>query len=127
MFLDTNILIDMLLSREETVRFQRIIEVIENERLYVSIFQIGELSDWCFMAELDPLESIMRLKEVASIIPLTESICINASRIKDDMRKKGAFKFGLGDGIVLASARSINQELLTTDRDFEEAEDAIIL
>ncbi len=127
MFLDTNILIDMLLSREETARFRRIIEVIGNEHLYVSIFQIGELSDWCLMAELDPLESVTRLKEVASIIPLTESICLNASRIKDDMRKKGASKFGLGDGIVLASARSINQELLTTDIDFNEAEDAIIL
>ena len=43
------------------------------------------------------------------------------------MRDKGAPKFSLGDVMVLASARSIKQTLLTKDKDFKEAEDVIIL
>ncbi len=43
------------------------------------------------------------------------------------MRKKGQKKFGLADGIILASAISINQTLLSKDNDFKKAKDVIIL
>ena len=43
------------------------------------------------------------------------------------MRKKGIEKFGYMDAIILCSAMSINQKLLTTDKDFRLSENAIIL
>ncbi|TET91922.1 MAG: type II toxin-antitoxin system VapC family toxin [Methanomassiliicoccales archaeon] len=127
MFLDTNIIIDMLQSDPEARRVKKILELVGNESLFVSVFQIGELSDWSLKNGIDPFGPFKHLKETSRVIPLTESICVDASEIKHEMRDKGAPKFSLGDGLVLASARSIKQTLLTKDKDFKEAEDVIIL
>jgi predicted nucleic acid-binding protein len=43
------------------------------------------------------------------------------------MRSKGLKRFSLMDGIILASARSIDQKLLTADSDFRKAEDAVLI
>ena len=43
------------------------------------------------------------------------------------MRKCGLSKFSLVAGIILASARSIDQKPLTTDSDFKKDDDALIL
>lgn len=127
MFLDTNVIIDMLQSDMEARRVERFMELVGNESLFVSVFQIGELCDWCLLNGMDPFGPCKDLNEIARVIPLTESICVEASDIKHEMRNKDAPKFSLGDGLVLASARSIKQTLLTKDKDFKEAEDAIIL
>ena len=127
MFLDTNIVIDMLRSDAETRRVKEILELIGNERLFVSVFQIGELADWSLANGIDPYGPIKHLNEIARVITLTEGMCVEASDIKHEMRNKGVPKFSLGDGLILASARSIKQTLLTKDRDFKEAEDVIIL
>ncbi len=127
MFLDTNIIIDMFQSDAETKRMKRILELVGNEGLFVSVFQIGELFDWSLMNGIDPLGPMGHLQETARVIPLTESICLVASELKHEMLKKGASKFSFRDGLVLASARSIKQTLLTRDKDFRETEDVIIL
>ena len=43
------------------------------------------------------------------------------------MRKKGKSKFSLIDGIILASAQSINQKFLTKDNDFQKTKEVILL
>ncbi|MBI5000534.1 MAG: PIN domain-containing protein [Euryarchaeota archaeon] len=43
------------------------------------------------------------------------------------MRGLGIAKFGLLDGLILASARSVGQKLLTTDTDFRKAEDVVLI
>ena len=127
MFLDTNIIIDIFRYDEESKKFQKIFELIEKEPLFISVFQMGEISDWSLMNKIYPAEPIEFLKKTLNIIPLNEEICIEASKITYDMRKKGEKKFSLADGIILASARSINQTLLTSDRDFKRVKDVIIL
>ncbi len=127
MFLDTTIVVEVLRSRRESERFGRILEAIEDDPLFISMLQLAELSDWCLENSIDLSEWISRLKGIVGVIPLSEDICLEGSRIKRGMRERGASKFGLLDGIILASARSIDQKLLTTDSDFRGAEDAVVI
>ena len=127
MFLDTSIIIEILLNAEETKTFQDIYGMIKDETLFISVIQIGEISDWCLKNDIYPLERIFQLKRIVNIIPLSEKMCFDGSRINHDYRKEGITHFSLIDGIILASARSINQILLTKDTDFEKAGDAIVL
>jgi len=127
MFLDTSIIVDIFRYDEESKNFQKIFELIKDDPLFISIFQIGEISDWSLQNKIDPNEPVDFLKRTMNIIPLNEDICLEASKIKFDMRKKGEKKFSLADGIILASARSINQKLLSKDNDFKRAKDVVII
>ena len=127
MFLDTSIIVEIFRYDEESKNFQKIFELIKEDPLFISIFQIGEISDWSLQNKIDPNEPIEFLKRTMNIIPLNEDICMEASKIKFDIRKKGNKKFSLADGIILASARSINQTLLSKDNDFINVKDVIIL
>jgi predicted nucleic acid-binding protein len=100
---------------------------LKDEPIFISIIQIGEISDWCLKNHIDPEKRITKLKQILNVIPLNEKICFEAAHIKYTIRKKGVTKFGLLDGIVLASARSINQQLLTTDNDFRTISDAVVV
>jgi predicted nucleic acid-binding protein len=127
MFLDTSIIIEIFSNDQKTKTFQEIYKHIKDEPLFISLIQIGEISDWCLKNKLDPEKRITKLKQILNVIPLNEKICYEAAHIKYTIRKKGVAKFGLLDGIILASARSINQRLLTTDSDFRTIEDAVVI
>jgi predicted nucleic acid-binding protein len=127
MFLDTSIIIEIFRNDKNSKKFQDLYTYIKDEPLFVSIIQIGELADWCLKNNIDPEKRITKLKQILNVIPLNEKICYDAAQLKYSIRKKGVTKFGLLDGIVLASARSINQCLLTTDSDFRKLSDAIVI
>lgn len=127
MFLDTSIIIEIFRSGENTKPFEDIYELIKDEPLFISIIQIGEISDWCLKNGINPTERISNLKHIVNIIPLSEKICCEGSRIEYDFRREGVSHFSLMDGFILASARSINQNLLTKDTDFRKAGDALVL
>ena len=127
MFLDTSIIIEIFRSKKRSKRFEKIFDIIKDEPLFISIIQLGEISDWCLKNNISAYERISSLKDIVNIIPLDEGICIEGSGIKNEMRKSGISNFGLLDGIILASARAIVQKLLTTDSDFKKADDAIII
>ncbi len=127
MFLDTSIIIEIFRSKKNSKRFEKIFQFIENDQLFISIIQLGEISDWCLKNNINPLNRISKLKDIVNITPLDEDICMEGSRIKFEMRKSGASNFSLIDGMVLASSISILQQLLTTDSDFHKAEDAILI
>jgi predicted nucleic acid-binding protein len=127
MFLDTTIVVEVLRSGRESRRFRRILEAIKDDPLFISMLQLAEFSDWCLENSIDPSDRISRLKGIVGVVPLTEDICLEGSRIKHGMREHGVSKFSLLDGIILASARSIDQKLLTTDSDFRKAEDAVVI
>ena len=127
MFLDSSILIEIFRSKKTSKRFEHIFRIIKNEPLYISLIQLGEISDWCLKNNINPVERISSLKDIVNIIPLNEDICIEGSRIKFEMRKSGMSNFSLIDGMILASSRSILQQLLTTDSDFSQSEDAVII
>ncbi len=127
MFLDTSVVIELFKNKPESQRFQEIFGRIGSDSLYISVVQIGEISDWCIRNDHDVSELVNTLKKLVNVLPLNEIICLKASQMKNEMRQKGVAKFGLLDGIILASAQSINQKLLTTDTDFREAGGVIIV
>ena len=127
MFLDTSVIIEIFRNDRNSKTFQDIYTYIKDEPIFISIIQIGELSDWCLKNRIDPEKRITKLKQILNVIPLNEKICYEAAHIKHMIRKKDVAKFGLLDGIILASARSINQRLLTTDSDFRTIDDAVVI
>jgi predicted nucleic acid-binding protein len=127
MFLDTSIIIEIFRKGKDTKRFEEIYSHIKDEPLFISIIQLGEISDWCLKNRINPKNRIDKLKSILNIIPLSEKVCIEGSKIKYEMRKKRLSKFSLFDGIILASAQSINQILLTMDSDFKKAKNVIIM
>ena len=127
MFLDTSIIIEIFRSDKKSKTFKEIFELIKDETIFISIIQIGEISDWCLKNNINPEERISKLKQILNIVHLNEKICLDASKIKFDICKKQSKKFSLIDGIIIASARSINQKLLTLDKDFKDIKGTIVL
>jgi len=127
MFLDTSIIIEIFRSRKKSETFEEIFELIKDEPIFISIIQIGEISDWCLKNNINPEKRISRLKQILNVVPLSEKIFLDGSKIKYNIRKIEKKKFSLIDGIILSSARSINQKLLTMDKDFRKINDTIVL
>jgi len=127
MFIDTSILIEIICRDEEDELVLDILGLIKDRHLFISEIQIGEISDWCLKFGLDPFETIDSIKEWIKPVELTDRICIMGSILKMGFRRKGSKKFSLIDGIILASARSMDLKLLTLDNDFFGNEDVIVL
>lgn len=127
MFLDTSAIVELFRNEPGSPIFEKMLEIIGNEPLYLSVVQLGEFSDWSIRNGHDVSDQVNILKMLVIILPLNEIICLKASQMKNEMREKGIEKFGLLDAIILASAMSINQKLLTMDTDYRAAKNTIII
>jgi len=127
MFLDTSVLIELLITEKDSALFFEIYDNIKDEPNFMSMIQVGEISDWCLKNAIEPKDTLSRLKEITEMIPINEDILFEGSSIKYDMREMGVKKFSLIDGIILASARSLNETLFTFDSDFRKADDVLLL
>lgn len=127
MFLDTSIIVEIFRSGKNSETFKEIFELIKDEPIFISVIQMGEISDWCLRNNINPEKRIDKLKQILNVVPLSEKICIECSKIKHNIRKNKTSKFSLIDGIILSSARSINQKFLTMDKDFRKINDSIVL
>ena len=127
MFLDTSALLGLFENEPESQEFQDIFRMTMGEPMYISIIQMGEVSDWCIRNGHDVSDLMNTVNKLVNVLPVNEIICLKASQTKQEMRKKGAEKFGLIDAIILESARSISQKLLTADRDFKMSRSAVVL
>lgn len=127
MFLDTSVVVELLLNETGSKRFEQIFSAIKAEPVFISLVQLGEVSDWCLANQLDPPEVLSRLKEIVEIVPLTEQAVLHGSRLKQEMRSLGASKFSLLDGLILAGAMELGETLLTFDGDFRHSEMAVVL
>ena len=125
MLLDTSIIVDLLKGDEKIAGMLK--KEAQKEPFFLSLIQLGELADWALANGLDPLDVIDTAKKAASAVDLTEEICLSASRTKRKQRKRGKGKFSLIDGIIAATAASIDQKLLTRDRDFDGLENVLII
>jgi predicted nucleic acid-binding protein len=127
MFLDTSVIIDILTVQSTSDQFKKIFSLIKDEQLYISVIQLGELSDWCYKNNVEVSNQITQIKKIVTIIPLDESICLHGSKLKHTHRTQGNKKFSLVDGLILASATSVDEKLLTKDTDFSNSSQAILL
>jgi predicted nucleic acid-binding protein len=124
MLLDTSALVSVFTNKKAA---DRILEEVGDSQLYVSQIQLAELADWATRSGAPAMERVEAVEQMASVAPLTKEICMEAARIKLSRRRKGHTRFGIIDGIVLATARSLGQTLLTFDTDFAGEKDCVVL
>ncbi len=127
MLLDTSTVVEIFRNSAESARFKEIMAEIGDEEAYVSMIQLAEVADWATRNGTPPEERVDAVKELARIVPLDERICLDASEIKHRRRDAGRGDFGLVDGIILATARSIGQSVLTLDEDFIGENDCAVI
>jgi predicted nucleic acid-binding protein len=127
MLLDTSAIVEIFRSPAGSARFEKITTEIGDEEVYVSMVQLSEIADWATRRKAPPEERIEAVKEMARLVPLDELICLDAAAIKHRRRKAGYDDFSLMDGIVLATARSIGQRVLTVDGDFAGENDCVVI
>jgi predicted nucleic acid-binding protein len=125
--LDTSAIVEIFRSPAGSAHFEKITTEIGDEEIYVSMVQLAEIADWATRSDAPPEERIGAVKEMARIVPLDERICLDAAAIKQRRREAGHDDFGLTDGIVLATARSIGQRVLTLDGDFVGENDCMVI
>ncbi len=123
MFLDTCAIIELFLGSEEG---DRVLEAIKEEDTFISILSYAEVALWCKRNREDFEIWKENTEKIANTVDLTPSICRDAAKITFEA-KQSKKKFGIIDGIILASARSINQRLISKDRDFKGFEDVILI
>ena len=124
MLLDTSALVSTFTSKRAA---DRILKEVGDSQLYVSQIQLAELADWATRSGAPAAERVEAVEQMASVAPLTRDICLEAASIKSARRKKGHPGFGIIDGIILATARSLGQSLLTFDTDFAGEKDCVVL
>jgi predicted nucleic acid-binding protein len=127
MLIDTSAIVELLRCEPGSEAFNAIFKKIEKELLFISEIQLAEIAAWAISEEKNTHEIVDQVKSIANIIPLTEEICLSAAEIRNEQRKAGKKKFGIIDGIILATARSTKQQVLTKDADFEGCEDAVLI
>jgi predicted nucleic acid-binding protein len=125
--LDTSAIVEIFRSRADSARFKKITTGIGDEDVYISVVQITEIADWATREKAPPEKRIETVKEMARVVPLDEGICLDAATIRGSRRKVGRNDFGLMDGIILATARSIGQRVLTLDEDFTGEKDCVVI
>lgn len=119
MFLDSNVLIELLTRDDDHPMVHRILDAIGNGPAFACIVQIAELADFARRGGVDPDLFARRARSIVGMVALDEPIILEASRIKDIARQAGRTNFGVVDALVLASARAHGRVLLTMDRAFE--------
>ncbi len=127
MLVDSSIVVELFRHKRTSKFFRDIMKRLGEQLLFVSLIELAEVADWCLRNSIPPEGRITAITEFAQIIPLDEAICKQAAIIKKDRRAKGYADFGLIDGIIVASARAQNQEVLTLDPDFEGEKDCVVL
>ncbi len=127
MLLDTSAIVELLRNEPGSARFVSIIKAIGKEEVFVSILELAEMADWASRNGLNPREMLGAVKEITRVVQLDEQICIEASSVKQRRRASGRADFGLLDGIVLATARSLGQKMITLDPDFAGESDCVVL
>lgn len=123
MFLDTSALIEHFRGEEKG---GKISVILRQESCSISILSLAELAKWCLSTGRLPEEYAATARKQVRVVPLEEGACLSAPRIQREQRKR-APDFGLIDALILASARSIGERLLTCDGDFRGLEDVEIL
>ena len=124
MLLDTSAIVALFTSKRDADRIEK---EVGDSQLYVSQVQLAELADWATKSGVPAADRVEAVEQMASVVPLTKEICLDAARIKHSMRRKGVTGFGIIDGIILSTARSLEQTLLTFDTDFKGETDCVVL
>lgn len=90
---------------------------------YVSTINLSEIYRWFLLSYTDKeAKSALRdVKDRCFIVSVDDKIAVMAAKIKHEL------KWGLGDSIMLATARTKNARVVTGDPDFQGLDEAIFI
>lgn len=115
MFLDTSAIVEHFIGSK---RGENVAAELKNEPCFVSILSLAEVKIWCIRNDRDYALWLEKTSKMVSIVELAKSTCESGAEITYEMQKTNK-NFGLMDGLILATARSLGQELMTKDAHFE--------
>ncbi len=127
MLLDSSAIVEVFRNPGDSRRFRAIWRRVGDEEVFVSVVQLAELADWAVRNRVSPKDRVESVREFAQVVPLDAEICLEAAAIKQRNRERGYSNFSLLDGVILATARSIGQRVLTFDGEFAGESDCIVL
>lgn len=114
MFLDTSALIEHFVGSK---RGEKVADILRKEPCFISILSLAEIKVWCLRNRRDYDVFVEKANKIVSTVDVTKSICESGAEITHEVQKTSR-SFGLMDGMILASARSIEQKLVTGDAHF---------
>lgn len=123
MFLDTSAVIELFIGSGEG---KKVLETMVEDGAFISIVTYAEVALWCKRNGKDWGIWKENIEKIADTVDLTSNICYDGAKITFEA-KRNEKKFGIIDGLILASARSINQRLMSKDKHFKVFEDAILI
>ncbi len=94
-----------------------------DEEAIISTINLAEVYRWIlrFYPEEVAEEKIRAMKQRCTVLEVSEEIAIESARLKHRL------KLGLGDAIILATARKANATIVTGDKDFKGMENVVFL
>ena len=104
----------------------KIKKLIEEDLICCSIIAISELADKFEKEEKEFDTKLKFIQSRSTIIQLNIDIALQAAKIKKDIRKQNP-KFGLVDGIHLATSQQENSVFVTSDNDFNGIKNTLII
>ncbi len=66
------------------------------------------------------------IRRRSTILPVSVDVALSASKLKNELRKRRT-KFGISDGIQLATAKQEGAMLVTSDSDFKGLENVLLI
>ncbi len=105
---------------------QKLKKLIEQEEIATSVTAIAEIADK-FERNGRKFEIMLEfIRRRSAILPVSVEVALSAAKLKKDVRKKRA-KFGISDGIHLATALQEGAVLVTSDNDFAGLEKVLLI
>jgi predicted nucleic acid-binding protein len=114
--LDTSAWIEYLASTELGKEVNDLL--YQNVGIYTCPLTIAEISVWCHKNNEAPDRYLAKIRELSSMLEITEDILIASGRAYTEERKKGG-KIGLVDSIIYTTALFHGLAQWTKDNDFK--------
>jgi predicted nucleic acid-binding protein len=121
--IDASAWMEYFLGTENGIKIK---PIIEREEIATSIIAIAELADRIARDDQRFNVRLQFIQRRAAIIGLSVELCLKAAQLKKVNRRKKE-KFGLADGVHLATAQQEGAVLVTSDNDFSGIENVMLI
>jgi predicted nucleic acid-binding protein len=95
----------------------RVRDLLAQGKAFASEATAAELTIWALRNGFNPDRYLASVERLATFIPLTRDALVAAGKVSYE-RKKSSKEWGLLDGMVYATARLNDLEVVTGDEDF---------
>lgn len=100
---------------------KKIKEIIYGKDLFTSVLTLAEISVWCIRNKREPSEFLFTVKNVSTIVLLSEEVSEKAGQILTELRKTSP-GIGLIDAIIYTQAMSYGLNVISGDPHFSNLE-----